>query len=56
MYLKIFNVEKKKKIRIAYNFIISKKTLNAQMIKKNECATQFTFHRNFMNKFIKNKS
>ena len=44
---------KKKKIKITHNFIINKKMLNAQIIKKNERATQLTLHRNFMNEFIK---
>ena len=54
MHSKKFNVKKKKKIKTAYNFITDKKTLNAQMIKKNERATQLILHRNFISELIKN--
>ena len=48
------DIKKKKKIKTAHNFIINKKTLNAQTIERNERATQLILYCNFINKFIKN--
>ena len=41
-------MSKRKKVKIAHNFITNKKTLNTQTIKRNKRATQSTLHRNFM--------
>ena len=45
---------KKKKIKIINDFFTDKKTLNAQIFKKDENNTQSILHRSVMNEFFKN--
>ena len=47
-------MSKKKKIKITNDFFIDKKTLNAQMFKKDENNTQLTLYRNVINEFFEN--